>query len=146
MKLYQTTSLKPFLYSYIRLALITCIGIALSACQITHQQNKHALALHLNQYIGQTTDQLEQTFNLDAFNIQLNPNPIFTPERAIFSFDRMLSLAIPAGKMMMDQHGVMIPVQIASTDNNYSSKQPCNIIFVLKDNVVQSVSMKGKAC
>ena len=146
MKLYRTIPSKSFWYSYSRLALITCIGLTLSACQTTHQQNKQAIAPYLNQYIGQGTDQLEQKFNLDTFNIQLNPNPIITSDRAIFSFDRLLSLPIPAGNMVMDSRGVMIPVKIASVDNNYKTKQPCNIIFVLKNHKVQSVSMKGKAC
>lgn len=145
-KLNHKTSTKSFLYHYSRLALVICIGLTFSACQTTHQQNKQALALHLNQYIGQRTDQLEQNFNLDAFNIQLNPNPIITPNHAFFSFDRMLSLPIPAGNVIKDSRGVMIPVQIASAENNYKTKQPCNIIFVLKNNMVQSVSMKGKAC
>lgn len=146
MKLYRTTASKSFWYSYSRLALVTCIGLTLSACQTTHQQNKQALTLHLNQYIGLKADQLEQNFNLDAFDIKLNPNLIITPERAIFSFDRMLSLPTPAGNMIMDSRGVMIPVQIASIDNTYKTKQPCNIIFALKNHIVQSVSMEGKAC
>ena len=137
---------QSMLFSYSRLVLITFIGLTLSACQTTYQQNKQSLTLHLNQYIGQNSDQLEQNFNLDNLDIQLNPNPIITPERVIFSFDRLMSLPIPAGNMVMDSRGVMIPVQIASVDNNYKTKQPCNIIFVLKNNMVQSVSMKGKAC
>ncbi len=146
MKLYRTIPSKSFWYSYSRLALITCIGLTLSACQTTHQQNKQAIAPYLNQYIGQGAEQLEQNFNLDTFNIQLNPNPIITSDRAIFSFDRIMSLPIPAGNMVMDSRGVIIPVKIASVDNNYKTKQPCNIIFVLKNHMVQSVSMKGKAC
>lgn len=146
MKLYYNPPTKLLLYSYSRLALIICIGLTLNACQVIHQQNKQSLALYLNQYVGQDINQLKQNFNLDAFDIQLKPNPIITPERAIFSFDRMLSLPIPAGNMVMDSRGVMIPVQIASADNNYKTKQPCNLIFVLKNNSVQSVSMKGKAC
>lgn len=146
MKLGHKTSTKSLLYNYSRLAFIICIGLILSACQTTHQQNKQALALHLNQYLGQRADQLKQNFNLDAFNIQLNPNPIITPNHVIFSFDRMLSAPIPAGNVVKDHRGVMIPVQIASADNNYQTKQACNIIFVLKNNMVKSVSMKGKAC
>ena len=145
MKLYSTTPSKSFWYNYSRLAIIS-IGLKLSACQTTHQQNKQAIAPYLNQYIGQRTDQLEQNFNLDAFNLQLNPNPIITSDRAIFSFDRIMSLPIPAGNMVMDSRGVIIPVKIASVDNNYKTKQPCNIIFVLKNHRVQSVSMTGKAC
>ncbi len=145
MKLYSTTPSKSFWYNYSRLAIIS-IGLTLSACQTTHQQNKQAIAPYLNQYIGQRTDQLEQNFNLDAFNLQLNPNPIITSDRAIFSFDRIMSLPIPAGNMVMDSRGVIIPVKIASVDNNYKTKQPCNIIFVLKNHRVQSVSMTGKAC
>ena len=145
MKLYSTTPSKSFWYNYSRLAIIS-IGLTLSACQTTHQQNKQAIAPYLNQYIGQRTDQLEQNFNLDAFNLQLNPNPIITSDRAIFSFDRIMSVPIPAGNMVMDSRGVIIPVKIASVDNNYKTKQPCNIIFVLKNHRVQSVSMKGKAC
>ena len=145
MKLYSTTPSKSFWYNYSRLAIIS-IGLTLSACQTTHQQNKQAIAPYLNQYIGQRTDQLEQNFNLDAFNLQLNPNPIITSDRAIFSFDRIMSLPIPAGNMVMDSRGVIIPVKIASVDNNYKTKQPCNIIFVLKNHKVQSVSMTGKAC
>ena len=145
MKLYRTIPSKSFWYNYSRLAIIS-IGLTLSACQTTHQQNKQAIAPYLNQYIGQRTDQLEQNFNLDAFNLQLNPNPIITSDRAIFSFDRIMSLPIPAGNMVMDSRGVIIPVKIASVDNNYKTKQPCNIIFVLKNHRVQSVSTKGKAC
>ena len=145
MKLYSTTPSKSFWYNYSRLAIIS-IGLTLSACQTTHQQNKQAIAPYLNQYIGQRTDQLEQNFNLDAFNLQLNPNPIITSDRAIFSFDRIMSVPIPAGNMVMDSRGVIIPVKIASVDNNYKTKQPCNIIFVLKNHRVQSVSMTGKAC
>ena len=145
MKLYRTIPSKSFWYNYSRLAIIS-IGLTLSACQTTHQQNKQAIAPYLNQYIGQRTDQLEQNFNLDAFNLQLNPNPIITSDRAIFSFDRIMSLPIPAGNMVMDSRGVIIPVKIASVDNNYKTKQPCNIIFVLKNHRVQSVSMTGKAC
>ena len=69
MKLYRTIPSKSFWYSYSRLALITCIGLTLSACQTTHQQNKQAIAPYLNQYIGQGAEQLEQNFNLDTFNI-----------------------------------------------------------------------------
>lgn len=135
-----------FFYRYIRLALIPCIGLTFSACQTTHQQNKQSLALYLNQYVGQEAYQLKQKINLDAFNIQLNPNPIITSDRAMFSFDRILSMPIPAGNVMKDSRGVMIPVQISSVGNNYKMKQACNIIFVLKNHLVQSVSMKGKAC
>ncbi|AMW77783.1 hypothetical protein AMD27_02020 [Acinetobacter sp. TGL-Y2] len=146
MNLERRKTTTSFFYRYIRLALIPCIGLTFSACQTTHQQNKQALALYLNQYVGEQINQLEQSFNLDSFNIKLNPNPIITSERAIYSFDRILSIPIPAGNMIKDSHGVMIPVQISSVDNNYKTKQPCNIIFVLKNHIVQSVSIKGKAC
>ena len=145
MKLYSTTPSKSFWYNYSRLAIIS-IGLTLSACQTTHQQNKQAIAPYLNQYIGQRTDQLEQKFNLDTFNIQPKPNSITTSDRAIFSFDRLLSIPIPAGNMVMESRRVIIPEKIASVDKNNKTNQPCNIIFVLKTHMVKSVTIKGKAC
>lgn len=140
------TPATSFFYACSRWALFSGIVLTLSACQTTHQQNQQSLALYLNQYVGQEAYQLKQKINLDAFNIQLNPNPIMTPDRAMFSFNRILSMPIPAGNVMKDSRGVMIPVQISSVGNNYKMKQACNIIFVLKNHLVQSVSMKGKAC
>ena len=140
------TPATSFFYACSRWALSSGIVLTLSACQTTHQPNQQSLALYLNQYVGQEADQLKQKINLDAFNIQLNPNPIMTPERAIYSFDRILSMPIPAGNVVKDSRGVLIPVQISSVGNNYEMKQTCNIIFVLKNHLVQSVSMQGQAC
>ena len=140
------SNLKSLRFRFSQWLIFVFMSLTLIACQTSQQQNKQSLTHYLNQYVGQDASQLTQHFNLDTFNIQLNPNPIITPERAMFSFDRMLSLPIPAGNMVMDSRGVMIPVQIASADNNFKTKQSCHVIFVLKDNKIQSVSMQGRAC
>lgn len=128
------------------LLILSMSSILLTACQTTTQKTRSELYQQLNQYIGKDFQQLQQNFNLDQMGLKINPNPIITSERAIFSFDRIGTTAIPSTIITRDSNGVIIPVQIASVSNSYNYTVSCNIIFALQKNIVQSVLLQGKAC
>lgn len=128
------------------LLILSMIGILLTACQTTTQKTRIELYKQLNQYVGKDSQQLQQSLNLDQMGLKINPNPIITSERAIFSFDRIGTTAIPSTITTRDSNGVIIPVQIASVSNSYNYTVSCNIIFTLQNNIVQSVLLQGKAC
>lgn len=128
------------------LLILSMSSILLTACQTTTQKTRSELYQQLNQYIGKDFQQLQQNFNLDQMGLKINPNPIITSERAIFSFDRIGTTAIPSTITTRDSNGVIIPVQIASVSNSYNYTVSCNIIFALQKNIVQSVLLQGKAC
>lgn len=128
------------------LLILSMSSILLTACQTTTQKTRSELYQQVNQYIGKDFQQLQQNFNLDQMGLKINPNPIITSERAIFSFDRIGTTAIPSTITTRDSNGVIIPVQIASVSNSYNYTVSCNIIFALQNNIVQSVLLQGKAC
>lgn len=116
------------------------------ACHTLTQKNKIQLSQQLKQYLGKKSGYITEHLDLNNLGIKINPNPVTAPDRIIFSFDRVASIAIPLTTMTRDSNGVMIPVQIATVSNSYDRIVSCNMIFLLENDIAQSVSLKGKAC
>ncbi|MFW2000814.1 hypothetical protein [Acinetobacter ursingii] len=119
-----------------------CICFSLfSACTTTGWKSKD-LNAYLQQFVGQSTQQVQQTINLKSMGYQTTQKPILTSDQLTYTVIRSLNIPTPTARSF---DGMTIQTG-ASGANSYNLNIKCDIVFLLKNNVVQSYQYQGRAC
>lgn len=133
--------------------------IFISACQsISHQTAEHKtqstqqhldiLSAHLNRYVGQPIDQVQDNIELASIGLKFSQKPVRNQHTLSFSFIRQMSISVPLAAPIryMDANGVFVPSQTASIDHTVTTPLQCTVIFPIKEELTQSYILQGRGC
>lgn len=127
--------------------LISSIVFTLTACAHTPSPQA-SLPTYLDQFIGQSSENLQQNLNLQQFGFQSSKNPYSKSNQHLtYKIDRPMTIPIPTFTGGLGGGSGTAPiVQHGSLTNTYNLDMPCYIVFQLENNVIRQWSYKGKAC
>ncbi|MCU4414374.1 hypothetical protein KTH71_10060 [Acinetobacter sp. WU_MDCI_Axc73] len=124
--------------------ILVLLGISfslLSACTTTGWKSNN-LNEYLQQFVGQTSQQVQQTINLKSLGYQTAQKPTLQSDQLTYTVIRSLNIPTPTARSF---DGMTIQTG-ASGANSYNLNIQCNIVFLLKNNIVQSYQYQGRAC
>lgn len=139
--------MKPFIVS----SLSSICFLLLQACSSAPAQNhtvisptKIALPDYLDQYIGQDVSSIRRQLNLHKLGYETLGSPIQTSNQLSYTIVRRIQIPTPMPTMRSDSSVGAIPIPTATP--YYDVQLKCQVHFLLKDNIAQSVQYQGKAC
>ncbi|RKG34447.1 hypothetical protein D7V21_06760 [Acinetobacter guerrae] len=119
------------------------IGLTLfiQACA-THTQPKVNLQDYLQQFIGQSAQQI----NLKALGYQVLDQPNMTKSQLTYTILRPMNIPTPMVSNV-EVGGTAVPLQLGNhSANSYDVNFNCKIIFNLNNQIAESIQYQGKAC
>jgi len=126
------------------LILVCCTALGLlGACSTTSSTTAQRDA-YLQQFIGQSSQLIDQTLDLKRLGYQ----QISGPERSAKQLSYVVQRPIPLPVAQFPATGtgtVPIPVSV-SPAGGYDVKLQCKITFLLKDNIATAVRTTGRTC
>lgn len=139
--------MKPFIFSF---ACATCLFL-IQGCSSTPTQNqttvsttKIALPDYLEQYIGQDVASIRRQLNLRELGYETLGSPIQTPNQLSYTIVRRIQIPTPMPTMRTDSS--LGAVAIPTTTPFYDVQLECQVHFMLRNNIAQSIQYRGKAC
>lgn len=126
------------------LACATALG-ALSACSTTSSTASQRDA-YLQQFIGQSSQLIDQTLDLKRLGYQQISGPERSANQLSYVVQRPISIPLPVAQFPAAGTGtVPIPVTVSPSEG-YDVKLQCKITFLLKDNIATAVRTTGRTC
>lgn len=125
---------------------IVVFSLFLAACNTTTRSRNQPIVQELNQYIGQTPTVITQQLDLSRIGIKPTKQPILKENQLIYTFNRVVTTAIPSGVSISDERGKMAQTLIATTSDSTQYTLYCNIIFDIENGIAKSYQLKGRAC
>ncbi len=126
------------------LACCTALGL-LSACSTTSSTTAQRDA-YLQQFIGQSSQLIDQTLDLKRLGYQQISGPGRSAKQLSYVVQRPISIPLPVAQFPATGTGtVPIPVSV-SPAGGYDVKLQCKITFLLKDNIATAVRTTGRTC
>ena len=139
--------MKPFIVS----SLSSICFLLLQACSSAPAQNhtvisstKIALPDYLEQYIGQDVSSIRRELDLRQLGYETLGAPIQTPNQLSYTIVRRIQIPTPMPTMRSDSSVGAIPIPTHTPF--YDVQLECQVHFLLKDNIAQSIQYRGKAC
>lgn len=120
--------------------------LLLTACSTLSADRNKPIAQYAQQFVGQSSNQIQQNFNLNTHGIPLKHPVQQQDQQLIYTFERSVVIATPSRLPISDERGKMIITQSGGSSESYSNLMTCHIIFTLKENIAQSFQLKGRAC
>ena len=126
------------------LACCTALGL-LSACTTTSSTTAQRDA-YLQQFIGQSSQLIDQTLDLKRLGYQQISEPERSAKQLSYVVQRPITIPLPVAQFPATGTGtVPIPVSV-SPASGYDVKLQCKITFLLKDNIATAVRTTGRTC
>lgn len=126
------------------LACCTALGL-LSACTTTSSTTAQRDA-YLQQFIGQSSQLIDQTLDLKRLGYQQISEPERSAKQLSYVVQRPITIPLPVAQFLAKGTGtVPIPVSV-SPAGGYDVKLQCKITFLLKDNIATAVRTTGRTC
>ena len=126
------------------LACCTALGL-LSACTTTSSTTAQRDA-YLQQFIGQSSQLIDQTLDLKRLGYQQISEPEHSAKQLSYVVQRPITIPLPVAQFPATGTGtVPIPVSV-SPAGGYDVKLQCKITFLLKDNIATAVRTTGRTC
>ena len=139
--------MKPFIVSFFS----SICFLLLQACSSSPVQQhtvvspaKIALPDYLEQYIGQDVSSIRRELNLRKLGYETLGAPIQTPNQLSYTIARRIQIPTPMPTMRSDSSVGAIPIPTHTPF--YDVQLECQVHFLLKDNIAQSIQYRGKAC
>lgn len=130
------------------LILVCCTALGLlSACTTTSSTTAQRDA-YLQQFIGQSSQLIDQTLDLKRLGYQQISGPERSAKQLSYVVQRPITITIPLPVAQFPATGtgtVPIPVSV-SPAGGYDVKLQCKITFLLKDNIATAVRTTGRTC
>ena len=118
----------------------------MTGCQ-TPEQRTLNLDRYLQQFIGQTSEQIEAQINLPALGYQLQGTAQHTPHSLSYTIIRPVVVPIPSGQRSIDAGGALTGPPVGALGaNSYETRLYCQISFLLENNRATNVQYTGRAC
>lgn len=126
----------------IKLQHLTLISsLFLTACATG---GNHRLDQSLQQYVGQTADQVRSQLDLSKMGFKTTQQPTQTAELLGYTIFRDMN--IPMGTPNIS-HSISMGAPMPTPSNGgYNIEMKCQVWFNLKDEIVQSIRYTGRAC
>ena len=128
------------------LILVCCTAFSLlSACSTTSSTTVQRDAC-LQQFIGQSSQLIDQTLDLKRLGYQQISGPERSAKQLSYVVQRPITIPLPVAQFPTTGTGtVPIPVSV-SPAGGYDVKLQCKITFLLKDNIATAVRTTGRTC
>lgn len=128
------------------LILVCCTALSLlSACSTTSSTTAQRDA-YLQQFIGQSSQLIDQTLDLKRLGYQQISGPERSAKQLSYVVQRPITIPLPVAQFTATGTGtVPIPVSV-SPAGGYDVKLQCKITFLLKDNIATAVRTTGRTC
>ncbi|WP_165443241.1 hypothetical protein [Acinetobacter ihumii] len=124
---------------------VLCFVFLLQACT-TPSQHKVSLSEYLQQFIGQSVQDIEQNINLKSLGYQTLERPRLLNNQLSYTILRPMNIPTPM-VTNVDIGGTAVPLQLGnSSANSYDVNFNCKIIFNLNNQIAESIHYEGKAC
>lgn len=126
------------------LACCTALGL-LIACTTTSSTTAQRDA-YLQQFIGQSSQLIDQTLDLKRLGYQQISEPERSAKQLSYVVQRPITIPLPVAQFPATGTGtVPIPISV-SPAGGYDVKLQCKITFLLKDNIATAVRTTGRTC
>ena len=132
------------MYHFLIKILIISLSTILISCT-TISKRKSERNQYLQSFIGQSSDLIQQNFDLSKIGIHAKTISAINKNQLIFKFERILTTPVPV-PMVTDGRQRLAATQIGSLANSERTFMPCYIICDLDNNIAQSFKTVGKAC
>ena len=128
------------------LILVCCTALGLlGACTTTSSTTAQRDA-YLQQFIGQSSQLIDQTLDLKRLGYQQISEPERSAKQLSYVVQRPITIPLPVAQFPATGTGtVPIPVSV-SPAGGYDVKLQCKITFLLKDNIATAVRTTGRTC
>lgn len=128
------------------LILVCCTAFSLlNACSTTSPTTAQRDA-YLQQFIGQSSQLIDQTLDLKRLGYQQISGPERSAKQLSYVVQRPITIPLPVAQFPATGTGtVPIPVSV-SPASGYDVKLQCKITFLLKDNIATAVRTTGRTC
>ena len=128
------------------LILVCCTALSLlNACSTTSSTAAQRDA-YLQQFIGQSSQLIDQTLDLKRLGYQQISEPERSAKQLSYVVQRPITIPLPVAQFPATGTGtVPIPVSV-SPAGGYDVKLQCKITFLLKDNIATAVRTTGRTC
>lgn len=128
------------------LILVCCTAFSLlNACSTTSSTTAQHDA-YLQQFIGQSSQLIDQTLDLKRLGYQQISEPERSAKQLSYVVQRPITIPLPVAQFPATGTGtVPIPVSV-SPAGGYDVKLQCKITFLLKDNIATAVRTTGRTC
>jgi hypothetical protein len=129
------------------LILVCCTALSLlSACSTTSSTTAAQRDAYLQQFIGQSSQLIDQTLDLKRLGYQQISGPERSAKQLSYVVQRPITIPLPVAQFPATGTGtVPIPVSV-SPAGGYDVKLQCKITFLLKDNIATAVRTTGRTC
>lgn len=130
-----------------KIIIVSCIASSLIACT-SMRQNKQLRNQYLNSFIGQSSEAIQQNFNIEAINIHATMQKQLSNQKFIIKYEREIHTPVPTPMIVAFQVGnrEVSSTQSGSIANAERTMAPCYIIYDLENNIAKSYHLKGRAC
>ena len=124
---------------------VLCFALLLQACA-TSSQPKVNLSEYLQQFIGQSAQNIRQNIDLKSLGYQTLDQPSLLNNQLSYTILRPINIPTPMVSNV-DIGGTAVPLQLSNRSaNSYDVNFNCKIIFNLKNQIAESIQYEGKAC
>ena len=128
------------------LILVCCTALSLlSACSTTSSTTAAQRDAYLQQFIGQSSQLIDQTLDLKRLGYQQVSGPELSAQQLSYVVQRPVAIPLPVAQFPAAGGAVPIPVPV-SPSGGYDVNLQCKITFLLKDNIATAVRTTGRTC
>lgn len=119
----------------------------LYGCASSPTMNTMQREAYLQQFIGQSSDQIRAQLNLSSLGYQQVNPPVLRANSLTYIAARSISIPVPMAQNPAMGIGAGTAVPIPSTAaQSYDVNLNCQISFILEHNIAKAVQMSGHTC
>ena len=129
------------------LILVCCTALSLlSACSTTSSTTAAQRDAYLQQFIGQSSQLIDQTLDLKRLGYQQISGPERSAKQLSYVVQRPITIPLPVAQFPATGTGTIPSPVSVSPAGGYDVKLQCKITFLLKDNIATAVRTTGRTC
>lgn len=125
-----------------------CISFSLltTACTTTSQTTAMQRDLYLEQFIGQSSQQIQANLDLTRLGYQQIQSATVTPNRITYTVIRPIAIPLSIPQSIAGSQPGAVPIQVNSNPERYDVHLQCMIVFTLENQIAKSVHYTGRTC
>ena len=125
-----------------------CISFSLltTACTTTSQTTAMQRDLYLEQFIGQSSQQIQANLDLTRLGYQQVQSATVTPNRITYTVIRPIAIPLSIPQSIAGSQPGAVPIQVNSNPERYDVHLQCMIVFTLENQIAKSVHYTGRTC
>ena len=125
-----------------------CISFSLltTACTTTSQTTAMQRDLSLEQFIGQSSQQIQANLDLTRLGYQQIQSATVTPNRITYTVIRPIAIPLSIPQSIAGSQPGAVPIQVNSNPERYDVHLQCIIVFTLENQIAKSVHYTGRTC